>query len=328
MNDLVEVSGISTDWCALEIKYGSKLYTSQLIKVDNFSCGLLILSVNCLKGQPPPSKDLNAALEVIRSCPDMLTSLSSLLENALARHSRKTDCNGHWQLEIYSWTNLNSASSDQKQGEAGQVLHKKEDAQRPFVHPWRLPSLGAFLFQGLEKSYQQYKTWMTGPQLFAMFLLKSYGEVRKVDKSLQMEMLLCAAEKGHIPAQAVVSRVSQSYNIPHDVNKTFLYNRASYGSLLARHELEFLDSALASEALDKFRSSTGFSQFYSPLAATDKYSDDIKDEDDNTYIHFLSVRGEFQKLRESLLANGTTLNINARNFIATARPKKENFRTR
>jgi ankyrin repeat protein len=201
-----------------------------------------------------------------------------------------------------------------EQDEAGQALYKKEDAQRPFVHPWRLPSLAAFLFQGLEKSYQRYKTWMTGPQLFAMFLLKSYGEVRKVDKSLQMEMLLAAAEKGHIPAQAVVSRVSQSYNIPHDVNKTFLYNGASYGSLLARRELEILDSALAFEALDKFRSSTGFNQFYSPLVATDEYSDDIKDAGDNTYIHFLSARGEFQKLRESLLANGTTLNINARNF--------------
>jgi hypothetical protein len=155
---------------------------------------------------------------------------------------------------------------------------------------------------------------MTGPQLFAMFLLKSYSEVRKVDKSLQMEMLLTAAEKGHIPAQAVVSRVSQSYNIPYDVNKTFLYNGASYGSLLTGRELEILDSALAFKALNKFRSSTGFNQFYSPLVTTDEYSDDIKDTDDNTYIHFLLAREKFQKLRESLLANGTTLNINARNF--------------
>jgi len=84
MNDLVEVSGMSTDWCAPEINYGSKLSTSQLIKADNFSFGLLVLSVNCLKGQPPASKDLNTALEVIRSCSGMLSSLSSLLEIALA----------------------------------------------------------------------------------------------------------------------------------------------------------------------------------------------------------------------------------------------------
>jgi len=84
MNDIVEVSGMSTDWCALEIKYGSKLSTSQLIKADNFSYGLLVLSINCLKGQPPASKDLNTALEVIRSCSDMPASLSSLLETALA----------------------------------------------------------------------------------------------------------------------------------------------------------------------------------------------------------------------------------------------------
>jgi len=155
---------------------------------------------------------------------------------------------------------------------------------------------------------------MTSPQLFAMFLLKSYSEVQRVDKSLQMEMLLAAAGKGHVPAQAVVSRVSQSYNIPLDVNKTFLYNGASCGSLLARHELEILDSALAFKAWGKFRSSTGFNQFYSPLVATDEYLDGIRDADDNTYIHFLSVRGEPQKLREFLLANGKTLNINARNF--------------
>jgi serine/threonine protein kinase len=84
MNDLVEVSGMSTDWCALEIKYGSKLSTSQLIKADNFSYGLLVSSINCLKGQPPASKDLNTALEAIRSCPDMSTFLSHTLEAALA----------------------------------------------------------------------------------------------------------------------------------------------------------------------------------------------------------------------------------------------------
>jgi hypothetical protein len=131
---------------------------------------------------------------------------------------------------------------------------------------------------------------------------------------LQIEILLIAAEKGHILAQAVVSRVSQSYNISHDVNKTFLYNGAFYGSFLVGRELKILDSALAFKVLDKFRSFTGFNQFYSPLVTTDEYSDDIKDANNNTYIHFLSARKKLQKLRESLFANGTTLNINARNF--------------
>jgi hypothetical protein len=198
--------------------------------------------------------------------------------------------------------------------EAEQASYKEEDARRYFVHPWRLPWLSAFLFQGLEKSYQRYKTWMMGSQLFAMFLFKTYSEVGKVNKSVQMEMLLGAAEKGQIPAQAVVSRVAQSYNIPHDVDKTFLYNGASYGSFLARHELEILDSALALKARDKFRRSTGFNQFFSPFVAADNHSDGTKDADDNTYVHILSAHGEFKKLRESLLANETTLNINAKNF--------------
>jgi serine/threonine protein kinase len=83
MDDLVEVSGMSTDWCAPEIKYGSKLSTSQLIKADNFSYGLLALSVNCLKGEPPASKDLNAALKLVISRSDLPTTLSSILEKAL-----------------------------------------------------------------------------------------------------------------------------------------------------------------------------------------------------------------------------------------------------
>jgi len=215
-----------------------------------------------------------------------------------------------------AWCNLLTVfrEQDERSYQADQALWKQEDAQRPFVHPWRLPSLAAFLFQGLEKSYQRYKTWMTGPQLFAIFLLKSYSEVRKVDKSLQMEMLLAAAEKEHIPAQAVVGRVSEFYSIPHDINKTFLLNGASYGSLPAMHELDILDPALASKARDNFRNSTGFNQFYSPLAAADQYSDGIEDADGNTYVHFLSARGVFGKLQEVLHANRTALDINARNI--------------
>jgi serine/threonine protein kinase len=98
MSDVVEVSGMSTDWCAPEIEIGSEMSTSQLIKADIFSYGLLVLSVNYLKSQPPAPKDLNIALEVIRLCLDIPTSLFSLLETAMNLSLREDAL--QWLLEV------------------------------------------------------------------------------------------------------------------------------------------------------------------------------------------------------------------------------------
>ena len=68
-------------------------------------------------------------------------------------------------------------------------------------------SLSAYFFLGLETSFRKYPSHISAPQLFAMFLLKSQSDAAKEDKSLQLEMVKASAEKGHIPAQAVIERV-------------------------------------------------------------------------------------------------------------------------
>ncbi len=155
---------------------------------------------------------------------------------------------------------------------------------------------------------------MTGPQLFAMFLAMSYVDVSKSEKSLQLEMLHSAAEKGYVPAQAVMSRVSASYDIALDVDKAALYSGASSGALLAWHDLHSLDPALASQAWDDFRKSTGYNQFYSPVTGTSSTSVFTKDSDDNGYLHILSTYGEAAKIGKFLLTNGANVEVNAANI--------------
>ena len=219
----------------------------------------------------------------------------------------------HLLVSVIKRAQYNWLISFREQDDAEQTKRKQEETEGQFSHPWALPSLAAFLFQGLEKSYERCKSWMTGPQLFAMFLLKTFIDVSKADKSIQMEMLLSAAEKGHIPAQAVVSRVFESYGIPHEVNKAFLYNGASHGSPIASQDLEHLDSRLASEARHHFRGSAGFNQFYSPLHVVQP--DGIKDASDNTRIHYLATYGKSEELQQLLEANDTTADVNADNIF-------------
>lgn len=83
MNDCVKVLGSSASWCAPEVRYGYTLSASELIKADNFSYGLLVLSLNCLKCQPPASKELNTALAVVKSSLNMPITLTSTLEAGL-----------------------------------------------------------------------------------------------------------------------------------------------------------------------------------------------------------------------------------------------------
>ena len=89
MNDLVAVAGMSTDWCAPEIQRDAKLSTSQLVKADNFSYGLVLLSISCQKGQAPATKDSQTASKMIRTHADIPALLSSLLVTVMAHLLRE-----------------------------------------------------------------------------------------------------------------------------------------------------------------------------------------------------------------------------------------------
>ena len=89
MNELVAVAGMSTDWCAPEIQRDAKLSTSQLVKADNFSYGLVLLSISCQKGQAPATKDSETASKMIRTHADIPALLSSLLVTVMAHLLRE-----------------------------------------------------------------------------------------------------------------------------------------------------------------------------------------------------------------------------------------------
>jgi serine/threonine protein kinase len=78
---LVAVAGISVDWCAPKINSKVKLTVSHFVKADKFSYGLVLLSLNCFNGQPPKSKDLSTAIDIVESH----RSLSSCFRDHLAK---------------------------------------------------------------------------------------------------------------------------------------------------------------------------------------------------------------------------------------------------
>lgn len=174
-------------------------------------------------------------------------------------------------------------------------------ASKPFSHPWTLPSLGAYLFLGLETSFRRYTSQIPGPQLFAMFLLRSYCDTAIKDKSLQLAMLEASADKGYVPAQAVLSRVYESYDVSLESPQGYLVHGASSGSLYALLELAVLDPNLAQRARTEFKEKTGYNQLFSPLRHQCPPLYDATDIEGNTRLHHLAATGSQVALREALL---------------------------
>jgi serine/threonine protein kinase len=84
MDDAVYVSGMSADWCAPEIIPGAKLSTSELIKADNFSYGLVLASMSCYQGQAPTTKNPEAILDVMWTCTEMSDTFRLLSRAAIS----------------------------------------------------------------------------------------------------------------------------------------------------------------------------------------------------------------------------------------------------
>ena len=174
-------------------------------------------------------------------------------------------------------------------------------ASKPLFHPWTLPSLSAYLFLGLETSFRRHKSQIPGPQLFAMFLLRSYSETAINDKSLQLAMLEASADKDYVPAQAVLRRAYESYDVPLESPREYLVQGAASGSLYALLELTVLDPDLAKRARTEFKEKTGYNQFFSPLQHQCPLSYDATDVEGNTRLHRLAATGSHVGLGEALL---------------------------
>jgi len=148
--------------------------------------------------------------------------------------------------------------------------------------------------------------------MLAMFLAQSYSDVDKTDKVVPVKMLRAAVQKGYTPAIAVLSRVLQSYGIEEGSDATLLFKGASSGSLLAWHELMRLNAAFATQAWDSFRGSTGYNQYYSPVANLSLDTLSLRDFENNAEIHVHAARGEVIQLKNAL-GRGASTRINAKN---------------
>jgi ankyrin repeat protein len=146
-----------------------------------------------------------------------------------------------------------------------------------------------------------------------MFLLKSHSDTFKEDKSLQLEMLKASAEKGYIPAQAVIERVQKSYGIAFNGPSDYLANGAATGSIYAMLELASRDSQSAEAARMRLFEATGYNQFFSPLPASFDVSQDATDADGNTLLHRLSARGNITELQRVLRDQREKMKLNSRN---------------
>lgn len=86
-NDLVRISGHSPGWSAPEVELSFSrnimISTSQLLKADNYSFGLLILSCICFRGAVPTLHSIPLATQILSHTSDIPVLLQSTLTNAL-----------------------------------------------------------------------------------------------------------------------------------------------------------------------------------------------------------------------------------------------------
>ncbi|KAK5147870.1 hypothetical protein LTR32_000747 [Rachicladosporium monterosium] len=197
--------------------------------------------------------------------------------------------------------------------EAERRTELAESRDSPSAYPWSLPPLAAYFLLGLQSSFDRYHERLTGPHMLAMYLAQSYSDVEKTDKSAPVKMLRAAVQKDYAPACAVLSRVLRSYGTEHGSDMALLYKGASAGSLLAWHELLRLDAASATQAWSDFRRSTGYNQYYSPVADLSLEAMSLEDVEKYTPIHVHAARGDVVQLKNAL-GRGASTSINAKNI--------------
>ncbi|KAK0288208.1 hypothetical protein LTR35_003682 [Friedmanniomyces endolithicus] len=311
MDDGVYINGMSTDWCAPEIRQGIKLSTSQLMKADTFSYGMVLASMSCYEGQAPKTKDRGAILEVLKAQEGIPDTFRSMLRTAVSRLLQQNAADRPMSVGMLL-KDASVACKDWASDEAERRTELADSRDLSSTHPWSLPPLAAYFLLGLRSSFERYHERLTGPHMLAIFLAQSYSDVDKTDKVVPVKILRAAVQKGYTPAIAVLSRVLQSYGIEEGSDATLLFKGASSESLLAWHELMRLNAAFATQAWDSFRGSTGYNQYYSPVANLSLDTLSLRDFENNAEIHVHAARGEVIQLKNAL-GRGASTRINAKN---------------
>lgn len=137
-------------------------------------------------------------------------------------------------------------------------------------HRLKIPAIQHFSFLGFSKAFEGYGSSMTSGELFSLFLNSTYYAIPSgtlTRESRAIKQLLLAAERGFIPAQAVVNIVLQSCGIelPTEylrARQQWLFEGATIGCPLAKNDLKLLDAMAEERASFEFRERGGYQQYY------------------------------------------------------------------
>ena len=270
---LVNLPGCSHGWAAPEVELHFELETKitvkELMAADNYAYGLLVVSTLCYNGKILP-RDQSGSLKDLGTLTSRLPSALGMILTRAIDELLKVDYAMRPPHVGHLLKDDSEACRKWLEACRESELDWRPPSDRSF-YDWELPSLAPFLVQGLEQSFHSSKAELTGPQLLAMYLLKSFKDAPKADKSVQIEMLIEACRKDFPPAQAIVARVLRSYDLTvteylsSEEAELWMSNAVATGSMFAYHELKPINSSLASQARDQFRDMAGYNQWYSPL---------------------------------------------------------------
>jgi len=152
------------------------------------------------------------------------------------------------------------------QSEFEQTVSKGKNA----AHSLQIPPIQQFSFLGSTKAFEEYGSSMTGGELFSLFLKSTYYAIPSLPLTIHstaIKQLLLAAERGFVPAQAVVNMVLQSCEIewpPEYVKyrEKWLFEGAAIGCPIATNDPLLLGESAEERARSEFRERGGYQQYY------------------------------------------------------------------
>lgn len=231
---------------------------------------------------------------------------------------------------INLWPRLSKSAKIKGDEEMGNFasLSRNDFSFDPCIDPnWTIPYTGHHIMAGHKETSLNHSDILSGGELFDIFL---GGLARFVNKEypskekFYIQALLKSAVKGFIPAQAVISRVFDTYDIPLRVEINaekvtgWLLAGASTGSSLALEDLQETDCDMAELATSRFYLQGGGHQYLTEaipertlwakttlteLEAMHAYTKDVK-----LWIHRLAMWGNHEAIRELLKTTNVLVN--------------------
>lgn len=138
------------------------------------------------------------------------------------------------------------------------------------AHKWALSDISRFRLEGIQQTFKKKSNLMSSNDLFVAFLEGTDHSVGEdiTFASRHIQMLLASAENGFTPAQAVINRVLQSYDIEWPLEYAekrlcWLSRGTAAGCLIAKSDLMKIDSGLAQNETATFFKEGAFRKHYS-----------------------------------------------------------------